>query len=196
VRGRWAAAHNAPCALLTRARAGDLEGVRELCGAGAAGSVHASGGAVLRCAAARGDAALAAFVAGLPGGAPQVGAPVGIRDGAGVAAPGAGRPPPWSMHAAAGPAERLRGWGEAHATEAAAATRPPRCPGPKPPALDPGAATPEQAVVDDAAALALEGLHKPVVAALRAAGARCDLELAGARLALAGAPLHHAVCKG
>jgi hypothetical protein len=52
-----------------------------------------------------------------------------------------------------------------------------------------------QAVIDDAAALALEALHPPVVAAMRAAGAEFDLGLASVRLALSDAPLHHAVCQ-
>jgi hypothetical protein len=53
-----------------------------------------------------------------------------------------------------------------------------------------------QAAIDDAAALALESLHKPVVDAMQAAGARSNLVLQTARLALAAEPLHAAVCQG
>lgn len=53
-----------------------------------------------------------------------------------------------------------------------------------------------QSAIDDAAALALEALHEPVVTAMRSAGAKANMALAGARLAVADVPLHSAVCQG
>ena len=52
-----------------------------------------------------------------------------------------------------------------------------------------------QETIEDAAALALEGLHEPVVAAMQAAGASCNMPLASARVLVAKGPLHGAVCK-
>jgi hypothetical protein len=75
VRARWAAANAAPGALLALAQRSDLATIKAVCACARSGGggvdIHADHDAVLRFAAARGDAPLAAFVVSACG-APQV----------------------------------------------------------------------------------------------------------------------------